>query len=303
MKKISLLIALLCASLMSFATDWNSIAFLGDGAGGGAYTNKYKVDAAFGQKVVNVQLDGDKPAIYSSFGAPVTSCTLPADQYRIEGSGIYLYLTAFTAKETTVSVESGGAAYDFKVFYADGTGDISEDEPGGDPQPGGDLTPATFYGQDVQPVNGSDVTFNWSITRNADAKLTFEISWSSEIVGVVPQVNINDVYSTLPMQGSLARFTTKETYTDGEKLAIFFLIAYTGNAARIDISYTVGSSNKKPGGQEDPETPDTPDTPGEDNQAIDDVQLNVQGTKMLENGRIVIIKNGTRYSTIGQKIQ
>ena len=149
MKKISLLIALLCASLMSFATDWNSIAFLGDGAGGGAYTNKYKVDAAFGQNVVNIQPDGDKPAIYSYFLAAVTSCSLPADQYRINGAGIYLYLTAFTAKETTVSVEAGGVAYDFKVFYADGTGDISEDEPGGDPQPGGDLTPATFYGQDV----------------------------------------------------------------------------------------------------------------------------------------------------------
>lgn len=294
MKKIfSFVMALLCACMMSFATDWSSIAFLGDGAGGGAYTNKYKVEAAFGQNVVNIQLDGDKPAIYSYFLAAVTSCSLPADQYRINGAGIYLYLTAFTAKETAVSVEAGGVTYDFKVFYADGTGEI-DDNPGegGDPHPG-DLTPATFYGRDVRPVAGTDVTFDWSITRNADATLTFEISWSSEITGVVPQVNINDVYSTLPSQGQIARFTTKETYTDGDKPTIFFLIAYTGNAARIDVDYTVGASNEKPG-----------DEPGDEpKQGINNASVSAKTHKIIENGQIVLIKNGMRYNILGSEIK
>ncbi|MBQ7997663.1 MAG: hypothetical protein IJ249_08360 [Paludibacteraceae bacterium] len=289
MKKIFSLLTILSLGLMSFATDWSSIAFLGDGAGGGLYSNKYKVEAAFGQNVVNIQLDGDKPAIYSYFLAAVTSCSLPADQYRINGAGIYLYLSAFTAKETAVSVEAGGVSYDFKVFYADGTGEISQDEPGDEPgdepQPG-DLTPATFYGSEVKQVAGSDVTFNWSITRNADATLTFEISWSSEIQGVVPQVSINDVYTTLPMQGMLARFTTKETYTDGSKPVIFFLIAYTGNAARIDVDYTVGASNTKPGGT-----------------AIDNVNAPVKARKVIENGQIVILKNGMRYNALGTEIK
>ena len=290
MKKIfSFVMALLCTSVMSFATDWSTIAFLGDGAGGGAYSNKYKVEAAFGQNVVNIQLDGDKPAIYSYFSAAVTSCSLSADQYRMNGAGIYLYLTAFTAKETAVSVEAGGVNYDFKVFYADGTGEI-DDNPGegGDPHPG-DLTPATFYGRDVRPVAGTDVTFNWSITRNADATLTFEISWSSEITGVVPQVNINDVYSTLPSQGQIARFTTTETYTDGDTPAIFFLIAYPGNAARIDVTYTVGASNEKPG-----------DNPG---QGVDNAFRPNKAHKVIENGMLYIIQNGVRYNALGAEIK
>ena len=290
MKKIfSFVMALFCASVLTFATDWSSIAFLADGAGGGAYSNKYKVEAAFGQNVVNIQLDGDKPAIYSYFSAAVTSCSLSADQYRMNGAGIYLYLTAFTAKETAVSVEAGGVNYDFKVFYADGTGEI-DDNPGegGDPHQG-DLTPATFYGRDVRPVAGTDVTFNWSITRNADATLTFEISWSSEITGVVPQVNINDVYSTLPSQGQIARFTTKETYTDGDTPAIFFLIAYPGNAARIDVAYTVGASNEKPG-----------DNPG---QGVDNAFRPNKAHKVIENGMLYIIQNGVRYNALGAEIK
>ena len=296
MKKIfSFVLALLCASVLTFATDWSSIAFLADGAGEGAYANKYKVEAAFGQNVVNIQKPGfaAEAGIYTNFPAGISSCDLPAGKYAIEGAGVVMYLSAFTAKETAVSVEAGGVNYDFKVFYADGTGEI-DDNPGegGDPHPG-DLTPATFYGRDVRPVAGTDVTFDWSITRNADATLTFEISWSSEITGVVPQVNINDVYSTLPSQGQIARFTTKETYTDGDKPAIFFLIAYPGNAARIDVAYTVGASNEKPG-----------DEPGDEpKQGINNASVSAKTHKIIENGQIVLIKNGMRYNILGSEIK
>lgn len=296
MKKIfSFVLALLCASVLTFATDWSSIAFLADGAGEGAYANKYKVEAAFGQNVVNIQKPGfaAEAGIYTNFPAGISSCDLPAGKYAIEGAGVVMYLSAFTAKETAVSVEAGGVNYDFKVFYADGTGEI-DDNPGegGDPHPG-DLTPATFYGRDVRPVAGTDVTFDWSITRNADATLTFEISWSSDITGVVPQVSINDVYTTLPMQGTLARFTTKETYTDGDKPTIFFLIAYTGNAARIDVAYTVGASNEKPG-----------DEPGDEpKQGINNASVSAKTHKIIENGQIVLIKNGMRYNILGSEIK
>ncbi len=292
MKKIfSFVMALLCACGLSFATDWSSIAFLADGAGEGAYANKYKVEAAFGQNVVNIQKPGfaAEAGIYTNFPAGISSCDLPAGKYAIEGAGVVMYLSAFTAKETAVSVEAGGVNYDFKVFYADGTGEI-DDNPGegGDPHQG-DLTPATFYGRDVRAVAGTDVTFNWSITRNADATLTFEISWSSEITGVVPQVSINDVYSTLPSQGQIARFTTKETYTDGDTPAIFFLIAYPGNAARIDVAYTVGASNEKPG-----------DNPG---QGVDNAFRPNKAHKVIENGMLYIIQNGVRYNALGAEIK
>ncbi len=296
MKKIfSFVMALLCASVLTFATDWSSIAFLADGAGEGAYANKYKVEAAFGQNVVNIQKPGfaAEAGIYTNFPAGISSCDLPAGKYAIEGAGVVMYLSAFTAKETAVSVEAGGVNYDFKVFYADGTGEIDNNPgEGGDPHPG-DLMPATFYGRDVRAVAGTDVTFDWSITRNADATLTFEISWSSDIAGVVPQVSINDVYTTLPMQGTLARFTTKETYTDGDKPVIFFLIAYTGNAARIDVDYTVGASNEKPG-----------DEPGDEpKQGINNASVSAKTHKIIENGQIVLIKNGMRYNILGSEIK
>ncbi len=306
MKKIFSLLTILSLGLMSFATDWSAIAWLADGAGEGAYANKYKVEAAFGQNVINIQKPGfaAEAGIYTNFPAGISSCDLPTGKYVIEGAGMVMYLSAFTAKETKVSVEAGGVTYDCKVFYADGTGEISQDEPGDEPgdepQPG-DLTPATFYGREVKPVAGSDVTFNWSITRNADATLTFEISWSSEIAGVVPQVSINDVYTTLPMQGMLARFTTKETYTDGSKPVIFFLIAYTGNAARIDVDYTVGAGNTKPGDQPGDQPGEQPgDNPG---QGINNASVSAKTHKVIENGQIVILKNGIRYNALGVEIK
>ena len=134
-KKFFLLSSILLVALYGFAVDWSTINWLPDGAGEGAYANKYKVEAAFGQNVVNIQLDGDNPAVYTYFLAAVTSCSLPAGQYRINGAGVYLYLSAFTAKETAVSVEAGGVTYDFKVFYADGTGEISDNPEGQGDEP------------------------------------------------------------------------------------------------------------------------------------------------------------------------
>ena len=40
------------------APDWSTIDYLGDGAGGGTYTNKYKFYAENGTKAVNIQHPG-----------------------------------------------------------------------------------------------------------------------------------------------------------------------------------------------------------------------------------------------------
>ena len=285
------LLAVLLVGMMAFATDWSTIEFLADGAGDGAYANKYKVEAAFGQNVINIQQPGfaQEPGIYTNFPAGIASCTLPESGYVIDGAGMILYLSAFTAKETPVTVEAGGVSYSFKVFYADGTGDIPVDPepgPGDDPQPG-DLTPATFHGSEVVTCAGTDVTFNWAITRNADATLTFELTWSTDIVGSVPQVCVNGSFNTMPAQGRLARYTTTATFNDGETLSdTFFYMAYAGGAARIEITgYTVGASNEQPS-------------------AIENIFNNVSRThKVIENGMLYIIKNGIRYNALGAEIR
>ena len=292
MKKLSLLSVLLCASMLSFAVDWSSIDWLADGAGEGAYANKYKVAVAFGQNVINIQKPGfaAEAGIYTNFPAGISSCSLPESGYVIDGAGMILYLTAFTAKVTDVTVEAGGVSYDFQVFYADGTGEIPDDpQPSGDdPQPG-DLTPATYHGSEVVTCAGADVTFNWSITRNADATLTFELAWSNDILGSVPQVCINGAFTTMPAQGRVARFTTTATFTDGETLNdTFFYMAYAGGAARIEITgYTVGASNEAP-----------------DTTAVENIYNNEARTrKVIENGMLYIIKNGIRYNALGTEIK
>lgn len=126
MKKLTILFALLCASVMGFAAiDWSGYDYLADGAGGGAYSNKYKVAPAAGQNVVNIQQPGwaSEPGIYTSdFGGAISSCSL-GDKCAIDGGGVVLYLSAFTAKETEVTIVAALGTKTFTVYYADGTTD------------------------------------------------------------------------------------------------------------------------------------------------------------------------------------
>ena len=295
-KKILSLWTLLCIAAMTFATDWSTIAWLADGAGGGAYANKYKVEAAFGQTVVNIQHPGfaAEDGIYTNFPAGIESCTLPEGKYVIEGAGMVLYLSAFTQKETSVTVTAGSVDYAFKVYYADGEGEAGggEEGQGGGEQPGGDLTPATYYGTALVEVSGAPCEFTWNITRNADATLTFDITWATDIVGAVPQICLQGTFITMPAQEKHAMFTTTQTFVDGTTLNdTFFYIAYAGGAARVDITgYTVGAGNEKPGAQ------------GEE-QGFEQHSLAPKAHKIIENGQIYILKNGVRYNVFGTAIK
>ena len=318
MRKIFLFIFTIL-SISIFAIDWNSKEWLADGAGEGKYANKYKVAAAYGQTVVNIQKPewAAEPGIYTNFPAGDLKLTgLDASKYKVEGAGVLLYLSAFTQKETSLSVAAGGVDYDFTVFYADGTGEVSTDPDPGKPDPenpGEQTTAATFKSQTEAEVAGAKVMFDWSITYNADKTLTFEISWNQDIAGVVPQICLKGAYSTMPNENKKAIFTTKDTYNAGDALGeAFFWIAYTGNAARIDIKgYKVGDSNVKPEdpGSTDPETPGStdPETPGSTdpetpgNEGIDTVtndQLPMTN-KVIVNGVLYIERNGIRYTATG----
>ena len=84
--------------------------------------DKFKVYAAEGQEVVSVQQPGfaDETGIYCTFKAGISSCSLGDGKYAVQGAGIVLYLSAFTAQVTEVTVTAGGADYVFYVYYADG---------------------------------------------------------------------------------------------------------------------------------------------------------------------------------------
>lgn len=259
MRKVLLFIFTII-SLSTFATDWSSVEWLKNGSGDEKNTDKYKIDAAFGQNVVDIQQPAwaTEAGIYSYFLAAVESCSgIPEGKYKIEGAGIILYLTAFTQKETKVTISAGGSEFECTVYYADGEGEVSTDpEPGKPENP--DVQSATYKSQSEADIAGNKVLFDWSITYNADKTLTFELTWPQAIEGIVPQISVNKGDITImPTAGQKAVYTTKETFEKGAALEAFFYIAYPGNAARIDIvGYKVGDSTVEP---EDPEQPSDPE--------------------------------------------
>ena len=100
--------------------DWNQYEFLGDGAGGGAYSNKYKVAKVDGMTVVNIQKPGfaDEAGIYLTVPAVISNCNVNG---AIQGTGMVLYLSSLTAKETEVTITHAQGTCTFWVYYADGT--------------------------------------------------------------------------------------------------------------------------------------------------------------------------------------
>ena len=141
MKRLfSFLCVLCCASMMGFAIDWSGYAWIGNGSGNAAYTDKFKMTLAEGQGVVNIQQPpfATAPGIYTTFPAGISACSLPVGSYDIQGAGMILHVAAFTAQETEVTVTHGTGVAVFTVYYADGTTGGG----GGDPDPDPDPDPA-----------------------------------------------------------------------------------------------------------------------------------------------------------------
>ena len=138
MKKLTMIAALLCASMLSFAIDWSGVAWLGNGVGEG-YTDKYKAvvspELPSPGFINNLQNRNSHPSIHvvmpsAAFGA----VSLQASQYETEGAGMFFHLDAFTALENEFTVVCSDVTYTFTVYYADGTagGSGTGDE---DPEP------------------------------------------------------------------------------------------------------------------------------------------------------------------------
>ena len=104
----------------SGAIDWSSIAWLGNGSGLPENTDKYKISQNCLQEVVNIQRPGwaDEPGIYVVAPGAIESCSVDG---AIQGGGMVLYLSSFTAKETEVTINYAGGSCTFWVYYADGT--------------------------------------------------------------------------------------------------------------------------------------------------------------------------------------
>ena len=108
----------------STTIDWSTINFLvSDGA---RHENQYKASGDV-KVVTSVQRPAwegvTEDGIYIECGSGISACSLGTDKtnFYIQGAGILLYLSNFTAKETTFTITDTTGAHNVTVFYADGT--------------------------------------------------------------------------------------------------------------------------------------------------------------------------------------
>ena len=93
--------------------DWEAIAWVE------ASDDKFKVYSECLAAVINVQQPGwaSEKGIYISVPAGILDCSVNG---AIDGAGMILYLSSFTAKETEVTINHGLGSCTFWVYYADG---------------------------------------------------------------------------------------------------------------------------------------------------------------------------------------
>lgn len=100
-------------------------SWLTDGTGLNRYAGIYRVlcpmNIPTGGYVVNIQEPvSGTPAIYFGNMGTVTDCSLGTGNYTVNGTGLYLHLSALTSHYTEVTITSGGVNYTFTVEYKNG---------------------------------------------------------------------------------------------------------------------------------------------------------------------------------------
>ncbi len=123
--KNNYLVAFEPAGIIVSTCDWDNIEWLGDGSPEQTFGSQFKVCKDGAQPgVVNIQKPGwaAETGIYLTFpSAAFGEISLPENKYVKEGAGIVFYLSAFTAKETEVSVMCEGNEIIFTVYNDKGT--------------------------------------------------------------------------------------------------------------------------------------------------------------------------------------
>lgn len=123
--KNNYLVAFERADIVVTNCDWENIEWLGDGSPEQTFGNQFKVCKDGEQPgVVNIQKPGwaAETGIYLTFpSAAFGEISLPENKYVKEGAGILFYLSAFTAKETEVSVICESNEIIFTVYNDKGT--------------------------------------------------------------------------------------------------------------------------------------------------------------------------------------
>ena len=172
LKSLALVAMLLCG-LTASAVDWSSYAWLGNGSGVAEYTDTYKITLPLDGKgtngnAVNIQHPGfaSAPGIYCTFPAGITAVSVDS---KIDGAGCILYMTAFTAVETEVTVTYAGGTSTFTVYNAKGSLDNINFALASN---GAKAWASSSEFPVVEAIDGNPKTRWASATKNGDVEMT-----------------------------------------------------------------------------------------------------------------------------------
>ena len=136
--RFTLLFALLCASMMTWAAEQN--VYLPLAGGCDAYKDKVQWKAIDGvatpANVVEIQLSGGIPSVYVTFPTAEFNEVEGCDwDNHVNGACIWVHLTSITSKYTDIYVKHNGVVkWGFTLYYTDGTDGAGGGE-GTDPEP------------------------------------------------------------------------------------------------------------------------------------------------------------------------
>ena len=245
--------------------DWETIDWIGSTDAN--YTNKFKCSTTEG--LVNIQHPGfaREIGIYMTFTAAGIECNLTS--YDVQGAGMIMHLSAFTAKETEVVVNYAGGSRTFWVYYADGTEGGGEGGEAPDPTPEPEEPEVTDKWADVDWVGDSDNKYKVSHECLSSVVNVQQPPWAAErgIYVTAPagisSCTVNGAIDGAGMILYLSSFIAKETevtITHGLGSCTFWVYYADGTGGGNE-----GEGGETPGeGGEDPvePTPD-PDEPAE----------------------------------------
>ena len=327
------------------ACKWDEIAFLGNGSGVAAYTDRFKVctgDPA-PTAVVNIQSPdwAAEPGIYLNFpSADWGAISLAEDQYKIQGAGILLYVSAFLYDaETEVTIVCQEVTYTLTVK------NVSPDE-----KPVAKTTCAEVYAlakNDAVALNDVVVTFvngkNVWVKDATGAMLLYlsaDATWKAGdvLAGVAGTVDIyKGLYEVKPSADQAAAVVATageapapeelaaiDLDKDMNKYIILKNVAVSGPFASNKLTMTVGENEYELFNKFNSDYAFVAEKKYDivgivsiynslqvlfinatENTAtaIDNTVVSEKAIKMFENGQLIIIKNGVKYNALGSVIE
>ncbi len=225
LKSFALIALLFSALTLSAASgvDWSTISWIG--STDATYNEKFKCSTTEG--LINIQHPGfaSEIGIYMTFPAAGIECNLTG--ISVQGAGVIMHLSSFTAQETEVTITYAGGSRTFWVYYADGTvgagggetPDPGTGEGGEEPEPTPDPEEpeVTDKWADVDWVAASDNKYKIYSECLTQVVSVQQPGWASEkgiyitVPAGISDCSVNGAIDGAGMILYLSSFTAKET--------------------------------------------------------------------------------------------